>query len=412
MVEIKNQIDVLKNNLTSLKDISFYSFKEDDNVQGKVSSLKIDLALLSHMNSGAAKAIVEEVNRSLDKVLGNIGMLQGEINQQKIEIQRTIKKHKEEINSFLKYAGYDYHVDIEEDGNSYKMRLRHKDWQKSIENSSQHLSFGERNAFSLVLFMYESLSKSPDLIILDDPISSFDKNKKFAIVEMLFRRQNSFKGKTVFMVTHDLEPIVDMLSTLRGIFQPLPCASFLNNRDGVLTEVSIEKKDIISFGQVCIKNMKSNKQDLIKLIYLRRYCEIVDDRGEEYHILSSLLHKRPIPTYDQEGTKQMPEDKIKIGEEKIKERISSFKYGKLLGLLKDKDTMVSLYKRLTNNYEKLQIFRIICDDTSHESGVIQKFINETFHIENEYIMQLNPSKYDFIPQYIISECDRMLATKK
>ena len=26
------------------------------------------------------------------------------------------------------------------------------------------------------------------LIILDDPISSFDKNKKFAIPEMLFRR--------------------------------------------------------------------------------------------------------------------------------------------------------------------------------------------------------------------------------
>ena len=29
-----------------------------------------------------------------------------------------------------------------------------------------------------------------------------------------------------------------------------------------------------------------------------------------------------------------------------------------------------------------------------EDGVLQKFVNETFHIENEYVMQLNPHKFD------------------
>jgi wobble nucleotide-excising tRNase len=41
--------------------------------------------------------------------------------------------------------------------------------------------------------MYETLSKNSDLIILDDPISSFDKNKKYAILQMLFRETLSFK---------------------------------------------------------------------------------------------------------------------------------------------------------------------------------------------------------------------------
>lgn len=33
-------------------------------------------------------------------------------------------------------------------------------------------------------------------------------------------------------------------------------------------------------------------------------------------------------------------------------------------------------------------------------------MNETFHIENDYLFQLNPCEYDTIPQYIIEECDK------
>jgi hypothetical protein len=40
--------------------------------------------------------------------------------------------------------------------------------------------------------------------------------------------------------------------------------------------------------------------------------------------------------------------------------------------------------------------------------VIQKFINEAFHIENNYIYQLNPTKYPVVPQYVIDECDKFV----
>ena len=43
-----------------------------------------------------------------------------------------------------------------------------------------------------------------------------------------------------------------------------------------------------------------------------------------------------------------------------------------------------------------------------ESRVINKFINETFHIENEFIMQINPCKYDIVPEYIIDECNGLI----
>jgi wobble nucleotide-excising tRNase len=63
--------------------------------------------------------------------------------------------------------------------------------------------------------MFEAIKKGADLIILDDPISSFDKNKKFAILSMLFGKSSHIKtnlrDRTVLMLTHDFEPIIDII---------------------------------------------------------------------------------------------------------------------------------------------------------------------------------------------------------
>ena len=47
-------------------------------------------------------------------------------------------------------------------------------------------------------------------------------------------------------------------------------------------------------------------------------------------------------------------------------------------------------------------------DPAHEDHVIRKFLNETYHIENDYLFQLNPIRYNTIPNYIIAECDRAI----
>ena len=61
-----------------------------------------------------------------------------------------------------------------------------------ISNVKSRLSYGERNAFALVLFMYSQLKENADLIILDDPISSFDKNKKYGQI-VTFQAPKLFK---------------------------------------------------------------------------------------------------------------------------------------------------------------------------------------------------------------------------
>lgn len=410
---LKSQVDTLREKLDDLRTISFFSLRDIDAIEDKIKSLKIDLQLLNLLTSNETKSIVDQVNASLDSVLQSAGKLKGEINKQKKGIQEAIKKYRTEINDFLRYAGYKYTVDIQPEAESYKMKLMHVDFSGHIENGSMHLSFGERNAFSIVLFMYECLTKNPDLVILDDPISSFDKSKKFAMLQMLFRGKGSLRDKTVLMLTHDIEPVIDMVKSLSHTFQPTPVAGFLTARNGTVTESEIKRSDLLTFAQICEENIQVLDNDVIKVIYLRRHHEILDDKGLAYQMLSSLLHKRQVPTMrnpvDQSQKDMEPGDIAKATAE-IQKKLPSFDYGNLLSIVQDDAAMRKAYASATNGYERLQLFRIINDD-GHDNDVIKKYINEAFHIENEHIMQLNPHRFDWIPDYIVSECNQALGVQ-
>ena len=86
--------------------------------------------------------------------------------------------------------------------------------------------------------------------------------------------------------------------------------------------------------------------------------------------------------------------------------LNGFSYSDILNRVTDVHALNSLYRASENGYEKLQIFRLL--DLDIENSVVQKFINETYHIENEFICQLDPARFDTIPEYVISECDRIL----
>jgi wobble nucleotide-excising tRNase len=199
LVEVKRQAQVLREKLLDLREVSYFSLKDADSIIDRLTAFRIDLTLIGHLRSIETEAIVDRINESLEVVIAQAGLLQGEINQQKRAIERTVAVFSAEINEFLSNAGYRYRVLFELVSDRYRLRLRHEEYERSLSKGDQFLSFGERNAFALVLFMYESISKNVDLVVLDDPISSFDRNKKFALIEMLFMRERSLKDRTVLM---------------------------------------------------------------------------------------------------------------------------------------------------------------------------------------------------------------------
>lgn len=406
---LKTSITTLIAHLEDLQRISFFSLRDVEEIELKLQSLKIDLGMISHMNSAAMVAVVDPINEQLNKLLNQVGELKGKVNAHKAKIKKTIAENETSINNFLKSAGYRYKVSIVAEAESYKMLLEHEDLKAHVEKASQHLSYGERNAFALVLFLHQVNSENPGLVILDDPISSFDKNKKFAILHELFIGKGSLKNFTTLLLTHDIEPAIDVvkIKTSEKFQAAKPTAFYLSSQNGVVSEKEIQRDDIQPFGQICKTIVESNSIPLIKAIYLRRKFEISDDYGLEYNLLASLFHGRDEPTFkSMTEDRNMTVDEIDAAQKSIRESIPDFDYNSLLTEIRDISKLVEMYNTAASGYEKIQLFRLIRGH--HDDDIITKFINESYHIENEYIMQLNPRNFDIIPEYVVRECDRLL----
>ncbi len=151
-------------------------------------------------------------------MIENANRLKGIVNIQKAKIRETIQEHENEINGFLSNAGFKYSVRIKGEDQE-KILLYPLDGTENVENVIDHLSYGEKNSLALVLFAFQAEHENADFIILDDPISSFDGNKKFAIIHLLFmkngRRKCKFSNKTILFLTHDFGSVIDMQYSIR-----------------------------------------------------------------------------------------------------------------------------------------------------------------------------------------------------
>jgi energy-coupling factor transporter ATP-binding protein EcfA2 len=310
LANLRGQVETLLNKFTALKGLSFVSLRDEPDVDEALGSLKIELVLLDALNSEDTKYIVDEMNAQLDHVAQQINEIKRRLGKQKAQVAKSIERNQDEINEYLRSAGYKYAVRIESRGESYRMILEHKDAPGHLEAAGSHLSFGERNAFALVLFMHQVRRDEPNLVVLDDPVSSFDKTKKFAILHKLFHGKQSLRGFTTLLLTHDIEPAIDIVrTTTSGQFQAAsPAVHFLQSRDGQVEEKLIKPADIMTFSQVCDENIDSSADSVVKCIYLRRRYEVHGERGAEYDVLSSLLHLRDEPSAKGEKGEFIPLD--------------------------------------------------------------------------------------------------------
>ena len=410
LINVRDQTNRLVEHIRAIKAFGSQSISSVKTAEQDLKNLIIDLDSYAVLNSKQVTEDVSYINNTINGILSEIGEVKQAVAKQQSHIKKTVQRYKGEINSFLDTAGYHYNIELEENKGEMRLVLKHNDLdQNSINDAKSHLSFGEKNAFALILFMYEAIKKNVDLIVLDDPISSFDKNKKFAIINRLFKGKDSFQDRTVLMLTHDFDPIVDMLFNVKAQFKNYPQkAYFLENKDGVLTEIEIKKEDIQTFYKIAKNNMEQNSSTINKMIYLRRLYELEENDSEAYQLLSNIFKTRKIPLKRVNGTEsEMTEIEIQSATKIIKKSIPDFTdYNEIYECLTDKLYVIEQYENALSNYEKLQLYRII--NPNADNNVLRKFVNETYHLENDYLFQLNPRKYSTIPQYIINVCDELI----
>lgn len=434
---IKKAITQGLNAFKELKNLRPSSLDNIEDLINKIQEKRISFSRedLQILDSPATNELAEELNELLNQVYIQAKTIKDDLNKQNELIRETVATNQENINTFLQTAGYNYQVEINQKNDEANIYLKPFGYDNNINNVKEHLSYGERNAFAMVLFMYSAIKQNPDLIVLDDPISSFDGNKKFALLNMMFlpTQNNSssedpsnvqalLQNKTVLLLTHDFTTILDIIHTLHKSF-PNAQAHFLKNTKGQLNEQKIENENFSSVIKITESLIKITNDNLIKAIHLRRLFELRGEKQEAYNMISCLLHKQTTPTIrlgkDQKEKKKnrtpiidctyaMNEDEKNIALAEIKKYIKDFDYQAEVNKATDDKALQELYNK-SDEYNKVLIFRIFMENRQITSNnVIRKYINELFHIENDAIYQLMPTTFNTVPQYIIDECDKIM----
>lgn len=371
--------------------------------------------------------IIRQINAQVSELRSEAMVLKREMGDLKGVMQATIQASQTDINEFLKTAGINYELVIlaEDEANSRTiLKQCFSEERTDVTKIRNHLSWGEKNAFALILFMYYAVMQSPDLIILDDPISSFDTNKKYAILHRMFKnigkRDVSLEGKTVLFLTHDFEPITDFI-VVGKLGEEKAQASFICNDHGIVKAYKIDpNSDVKLITTECSEIAKNTDINIVsRVAFLRKLSELNDRNGDwdlVYEILSCLIHASEIKRKIGNNTYIDIEPKdIDLGMSKIKEYIPNFDYDNLKNTTYTKEAIKRLYSVETNPYLKVQLFREMNEILNHnEVRITQmdeawyKFIDETYHIENDYLHFLDIIKFNIVPGYIIDNVDKIV----
>jgi len=420
-------IKYLQDKIGEIFNFDSYNIQSDEisDLDKKIIDMRINPSVLTMLQSEKTESVITKINTKIDSILSEIKEVKKEIGELRGIIQALANTANKDINGFLESAGINYELVIKAiSENDSKTILKYKDRQNKgfeVDKIKNHLSWGERNAFSLVLFMHYALSQNADLIILDDPISSFDNDKKYAIINRLFKNSSttrSFYKQTVLMMTHDLEPIIDFVVNNK------PTGGFvrayhLQNLNGTVLEKSINDDDMYSQIHLLVNIISNEKlNEVYRLISLRKFIELTEpteEKGNAYNIVSCVLHakNKPDKKIGFDECVDMSEEEIKIGIAYIKKWIPDFSYD---SVIKEKLTIDSLsksYKSETCNFFKLQLFRIILEldnnRTKIKDDALLNYIDKTYHVENDFIYNLDFRKFEMIPEFITKKCDEFIS---
>lgn len=164
----------------------------------------------------------------------------------------------------------------------------------NVNRDKLHLSNGEQNFISLAFEFLKAKKSEASIIVLDDPISSFDsiyKNKiAFCIIRFL-------QSKNVLVLTHNTDLIRLLEYQLQGCFN---FYLFNNSDDATNGFIKVCKKEqdiflnldklINLFRKEILKEIKNKELFLVSMIpFMRGYANIIGD-SDSYVKLSKVMH--------------------------------------------------------------------------------------------------------------------------
>ena len=409
--KVAQDAKLISSTFAKLKTVSsYFDLSKAEDLDARLADCQLDISLVASFDSAKCREVATEINAAVEGALHNVGKLKGLVNRQKDALAKSLKGRCKEVNAFLAAAGYPYTVAISgvENGECTVRLVHTSSWE--VTDSSKALSYGEKNAFALVFFAYECMRNEPDLIILDDPISSFDGTKRYALLSMLFLGgigEATLKGKTVLLLTHDYGTLFDIEHTHKCDFQPSAKSSVLSCANGVVKEAVVNADDMVLADALYEGLARSSTSLMTKLVYARKVLEIRKDKGEAYDVVSSLFHHRSAPTSIDKNPMTPPE--VASGAAQLGAIVGdTVDYPALLKTIESPKEMLELFDGASSNYEKLQLARI-ATEANTDDKVLKERMDDSVHVGNGFLYQLDPTKFELVPLQLVRRCREELA---
>ena len=194
---------------------------------------------------------IKDINNKIFDIKKKLGEL-------KQITDKTIHDNLKVLNDYIEKFGIPYRFKL----NRYNIEEKLADYilyhvgDKTQKHRINGLSYGEKNIISLLLFL---MSNKKDIVIIDDPASSYDDYRRKIIFDIIFHLQNK---KTFVVLSHDMVFIKYAVFYRQQGDKPNASAKlkmFYNNTGKI---ISLENYNEL----ISIKNIDYSDFDTIKII--------------------------------------------------------------------------------------------------------------------------------------------------
>lgn len=405
-------------NYSNIKELSAFKGEIIDKIKLKdeINSIIniIDYYLIDNYNPSNISSIIvsnsfkkefPEITQSINNINKKITEIKIILGELKHATDRTIHDNLKVLNDYIEKFGIPYKFKV----NKYDINDKKADYilyhiKDDLQiHRTNGLSYGEKNIISLLLFL---ISNKNEIVIIDDPASSYDDYRRKIIFDLLYDLQNQ---KTLIILSHDMVFVKYAVfnrnqgkksksKRFKNFFEKTGrIVSFENyNNHTLIKDIEYDDFDIIE-NQVnnhIINNKLSYFRKIINLRILTENKKSIDcDYEIIYQYLSAILHRTDKSAIIEElNEKGFTEDDII---NKINDKLN-FNLEKIPNdILKDFDI-----SELTN-FEKIFYFR---DEIQDES--IRGEFNNIIHMNSSYTISLNPYKFDYFSPYIYEKINK------
>lgn len=206
----------------------------------KAAHLEIKPLYSSYKKQLQAKTKAESIRDNKSKTYESAKNILSELEQQKSNVNLAIQQ----INNSLRYIFFsDARLSIELKDNKYYL--------KSNGNNvkPKDISLGERNIIALCYFFTQILSnqdikklyQTEELIVIDDPVSSFDFENKVGIITYLrYQINRIMRGNSnskIVIFSHDIETIFHLQKTCKDLCEPMKGIAGLSKPSFTTSEI-------------------------------------------------------------------------------------------------------------------------------------------------------------------------------